>query len=224
MASNNKHNLAELDWLSHIKSTLTNQIILKVVGFTLLISLFFIAYFYVLNHPAYPITRIPLSSVDKLFSFQPLALPLYLSLWVYVGLPLLLMASKRELFEFTMAMSLMCLMGLAIFYYWPTAIAPASINWDLYPSISFLKNIDAAGNACPSLHVATAFFSGNWTAKLLKQFNAPHWIKILNVTWCAGIIYSTLATRQHVALDVLGGLILGYIAILLVSVTYWRKN
>lgn len=224
MTSNNKHNLVEANWLPHIKSTFSSHIILKVVGFALLVSLFFIAYFYVLNHPAYPVTLIPLSFVDELISFQPLALPLYLSLWVYVGIPLLLMATRRELFEFTMAMALMCLVGLAIFYYWPTAIAPANIDWDLYPSISFLKNIDAAGNACPSLHVATAFFSGSWAAKLLRQFRAPHWIKILNVAWCAGIIYSTLATRQHVALDVLGGLILGGIAILLVSIISWRKH
>ncbi|MFW5440720.1 MAG: phosphatase PAP2 family protein [Methylophilaceae bacterium] len=224
MSLKNKHNPAEANWLHHIKATFTSHILLKIVGFTLFISLFFVAYFHVLKHPAYPITLIPLSFVDNLISFQPIALPLYLSLWVYVGIPLVLMASKRELFEFTTAISLMCITGLAIFYYWPTTIAPANIDWRLHPSVSFLKSIDAAGNACPSLHVASAFFSGIWTARLLKHFKAPHWTRALNVIWGAGIIYSTLATRQHVALDVLGGLILGYIAILLVSITYWRRG
>ena len=35
---------------------------------------------------------------------------------------------------------------------------------------------------------------------------------IFNWTWCTGIIYSTLATRQHVAVDVLAGLMLGVLA------------
>ncbi len=224
MSSNNQHNPIKVDWLHHIRTALTSHTLLKVVGFTLFISLFFITYFHVLKHPAYPITLIPLSFVDKLISFQPLALPVYLSLWIYVATPLILIASRRELFEFTTAMLLMCVTGLTIFYFWPTTIAPTNIDWSLYPSISFLKNIDASGNAFPSLHVATAFFSGMWTARLLKRFKAPRWIRILNIIWCAGIIYSTLATRQHVALDILGGLLLGYIAILLVSITYWKKS
>lgn len=35
---------------------------------------------------------------------------------------------------------------------------------------------------------------------------------IFNWTWCIGIIYSTLATRQHVTVDVLAGLMLGVLA------------
>jgi len=38
------------------------------------------------------------------------------------------------------------------------------------------------------------------------------WILILNWAWCTGIVYSALATRQHVAVDVLAGLVLGVLA------------
>jgi membrane-associated phospholipid phosphatase len=31
----------------------------------------------------------------------------------------------------------------------------------------------------------------------------------LNWAWCIGIVYSTVATRQHVVVDVLAGLVLG---------------
>jgi membrane-associated phospholipid phosphatase len=30
--------------------------------------------------------------------------------------------------------------------------------------------------------------------------------------WCTGIVYSALGTRQHVAVDVLAGLVLGVLA------------
>jgi membrane-associated phospholipid phosphatase len=78
--------------------------------------------------------------------------------------------------------------------------------------MNFLKNLDAGGNACPSLHVATAVFSGIWLHRLLRRFGAPSWMPVINGVWCAGIVYSTIAIRQHVALDVLAGLALGLLA------------
>ena len=107
------------------------------------------------------------------------------------------------------AMAGTCLAGLIVFYFWPTAVPAANIDWAQYPDVAFLKSMDASGNACPSLHVATAVFSGIWLHHLLRRFGAPLWILILNWAWCIGIVYSALATRQHVAVDVLAGLVLG---------------
>jgi membrane-associated phospholipid phosphatase len=105
-----------------------------------------------------------------------------------------------------------CLAGLTVFYFWPTAIPAADIDWARYPDVAFLKSMDASGNACPSLHVATAVFSAIWLHHLLRGFGAPLWILILNWAWCTGIVYSALATRQHVAVDVFAGLALGVLA------------
>lgn len=182
---------------------------LKGIGTTLFISLFFVAYFYILQNPAYPVTVMPATLLDRLIGFQPMALPAYLSLWVYVSLPPALLATRRELALYAGAMTGTCLAGLTIFYFWPTAIPPAHIDWALYPDVHFLKTIDASGNACPSLHVATAMFSGVWIDHLLRRFGAPPWTRILNWSWCIAIAYSTLATRQHVAVDMLAGLLLG---------------
>lgn len=210
-------------WHQQIKLALNSHLLFKCVGLTVFISLFFVAYFYVLNHPAFPTTVIPYTAADRLISFQPLALPIYLSLWVYVAFPAMFTIKQRELYEFTLSIALMSITGLTIFYVWPTTTPISEIDWALHPSINFLKSVDAAGNACPSLHVATAFFSGAWLACLLRRINAPHWVKISNVIWCVGIIYSTLATRQHVALDVLGGLVLASVFILLSRAAFWQK-
>ena len=93
-----------------------------------------------------------------------------------------------------------CLAALLVFYFWPTIVPAANIDWALYPDVNFLKNVDASGNACPSLHVATAIFSGIWLHHLLRRFCAPLWLLSFNAAWCIGIVYSALATRQHVAL------------------------
>jgi membrane-associated phospholipid phosphatase len=199
-------------WYRQIAAVITQHVYLKGIGTPLFIGLFFGAYFYVLKAPAYPTTVMPLTWLDQMISFQPWAMPLYVSLWVYVSLPPALLTTRRELYRYGMAMAGTCLVGLIAFYFWPTAVPAADIDWARYPEVAFLKNVDAAGNAFPSLHVATAIFSGIWLDHLLRRFGAPLWSLLLNWTWCIGIIYSALATRQHVAVDVWAGLMLGGVA------------
>lgn len=199
-------------WYRQAAAIIPRHVILKSIGTTLFISLFFGAYFYLLNGPAYPTTVMPLTFLDSLIGFEPLAMPLYVSLWVYVSLPPALLATRRELYAYGAAMAGTCLVGLIIFYFWPTAAPAADIDWALYPGVDFLKSMDASGNAFPSLHVATAIFSGAWLHHLLRRFGGPQWLLMLNGIWCFGIIYSTLATRQHVAVDVWAGLALGGLA------------
>ncbi|HQS81754.1 MAG TPA: phosphatase PAP2 family protein [Thiobacillus sp.] len=199
-------------WYRQIAAAIIQHVYLKNIGIPLFIGLFFGAYFYVLKVPAYPTTVMPITWLDQMISFQPWAMPLYVSLWVYVSLPPALLATRRELYRYGMAMGGTCLLGLIVFYFWPTAVPAAEIDWARHPGVEFLKNVDAAGNAFPSLHVATALFSGIWLGQLLRRFGAPRWSRLVNWLWCIGIIYSTLATRQHVAVDVWGGLMLGGVA------------
>lgn len=192
-----------------LKLVLRRHPYLKAIGTTVFITLFFNAYFYLLKNPAYPITVMPFTWFDRLIGFQPLALPFYLSMWVYVSLPPALLASRRELVFYGVSIAATCLAGLLTFYFWPTSVPAANIDWTLHPEMGFLKSIDASGNACPSLHVATAVFSAVWLHHLLRRLRESPWMQVVNWTWCIGIVYSTLATHQHVFLDVLGGLVLG---------------
>ena len=201
-----------MPWYFQAAHAFRQHMLLKALGTSLFIGVFFAAYFYLLKQPAFPITIMPTLWLDRVINFQPLALNLYLSLWVYVSLPPALFATRRELYRYAIAVAATCLIGLLIFYFWPTAVPVADVDWARYPDVHFLKNIDAAGNAFPSLHVATAVFSGIGLHYLLRRFGAPDWILGLNALWGVGIIYSTLATRQHVAVDVLGGLALGSVA------------
>lgn len=183
--------------------------ILKGVGTTVFISVFFMLYFHVLRHPIYPSTVMPVIWLDHWIQFQPWALPVYLSLWLYVSLVPAFFAIRSELYRYGVAMAMMCAFGLVVFYLWPTSAPSPDIDWARYPNVEFLKHIDASGNAFPSLHVATALYSAFWMHRLLNRFGAPFWIHGVNWAWCVGIIYSTLAIRQHVAVDALAGMVLG---------------
>lgn len=183
--------------------------LLKAIGTTSVITVFFLLYLYLLKNPIFPITEMPLTALDRMIGFQPSALVFYVSLWVYVGLPPALIETRRQLVNYGWAVGTLCLVGLAIFLVWPTAVPPPNIDWDRYPGFGFLKGIDDAGNAFPSLHVATAIYSAIWLERLLRDMGRGAVIRILSWAWCIGIVYSALATKQHVAVDALAGAVLG---------------
>ena len=181
----------------------------KMLGTTLGMTAFFAAYFWVLHHPQGPVTVMPLTFIDRLVGFQPAALPLYFSLWVYVSLAPALVVDRRELLGYGVAAAALGVIGLGLFVLWPTAVPPVEVDWQQHPGFAFLKAADASGNACPSLHVAFAMFTAVWFEHLLRRLGAGRFARFLNWLWCLGILYSTLATRQHVSLDVLAGAALG---------------
>lgn len=183
--------------------------VMKAFSTMLGMAAFFPAYFWVLHHPFFPITSMPLSGIDSLIAFEPAAFPLYGSLWVYVALGPALTKNTRDLTAYIAAATALSLVSMGIYILWPTAVPAFAIDWARHPSIMFLKDADMASNACPSLHVAFAVFTAIWLERCLRELKVPVVPRLLNVLWCLGILYSTIAIRQHVALDVLGGAVLG---------------
>jgi PAP2 superfamily len=198
-------------WAADMRFRLRLRWFWKAVGITGFMWTFFTLYFYLLRHPAQAVFVMPLTALDRAIPFQPAAFVAYASLWFYVGLPAALLLSLRELFIYGLWIGSLCLTGLACFYFWPSAVPPfdfaahAAAQGDKHAGIALLQGVDAAGNACPSLHVATAMFSALWLHRLLRSTGArPLWW-LLNATWLVLIVYSTLAIKQHVLWDVLAG-------------------
>ena len=81
----------------------------------------------------------------------------------------------------------------------------------------FLEGVDAAGNACPSLHVAFAVYTAAGLNSVLKDVRAPFVVRQANFAWAAAICISTLTTGQHVFFDVLAGFALGLLSAKLVT-------
>lgn len=182
---------------------------LKLLATTLWTSLFFVGYFYLLRHPAQPVTMMPLTWVDALVPFQPAMLVPYLSLWFYIGTAPGLQRGFWQLVVYGLWMTALLLTGLAIFYLWPTAVPPPGIDRSLYPGFAMLEGVDASGNACPSMHVAASAFTAVRLHAVLREIGAPTLWRLANLGWVLLIGWSTMAVRQHVALDVLGGVLLG---------------
>jgi membrane-associated phospholipid phosphatase len=185
--------------------------VLKLFGLTGGMTAFFSAYFWLLQHPTHPPLVMPLTFADRWVPFTPAALPLYLSLWVYVSLAPALAVNTAQLRSWALGAISLSVCGLLLFYLYPTAVPPPGVTWADDSLFAFLKNTDAAGNACPSLHVAFAVFTAFVFVRLLPPLGAGRVARALNWLWCAGIVWSTLATRQHVFIDAAAGTVLGAI-------------
>ncbi|HSN18675.1 MAG TPA: phosphatase PAP2 family protein [Gammaproteobacteria bacterium] len=188
---------------------------LKTIGITAYITGFMFIYFTLLRHPQFPVTVMPLTAVDRAIPFAPWSLFLYATLWIYISLVPGMLWSWSEMREYLLQVSLLSLLGFVIFLFWPTEVPAELIDWSHDPAVAFLKSVDAAGNACPSLHVAFAVLSALWLQRLLSHVAMPLHIHLINWLWCLGILYSTLATKQHVALDLYAGVAAGLAVALL---------
>lgn len=196
-------------WKAELRLRFWRHLPLKLVGVTAFVWVFFLGYFYTLRSPVYPVFEMPQTALDRLIPFQPQAMVAYVSLWVYLGVAPGLMLTLKEIIIYGVWTAALCVTGLLIFHFWPTAVPPRQVEVSGLPGFALLQGVDAAGNACPSLHVATAVYTSIWIARLLRIVGAPWTFQALNLVWVTAITYSTVAIRQHVVLDALAGAALG---------------
>jgi hypothetical protein len=172
---------------------------------------FFWGYFAVLHHPLAQPVVMPRTWLDSWIAFSPAAFPAYVSLWVYVSLAPALFGSLRALVHFGLWITALCGFCLAVFWVFPTSTPAFAIDLGAHPEFAVIRGLDASGNAFPSLHVATAVFSALWLNRLFGQLGAPRLLQWLSALQCSAIIWSTIATRQHVVLDAVGGVAVGVV-------------
>jgi hypothetical protein len=196
-------------WLVQVGRRFATLWFLKALGTTAFMAAFFWFYFLVLEQPLYPAIEVPLTWLDHQIPFSPSAYWVYISLWIYVSLPPAFLGNLRVLLKFGVWVTALCAFGLIIFWLLPTKTPIFEIDWRLYPQLAQIKSMDASGNACPSLHVATAVFSAFWIDAILAASTAPRMLRLISVLHCMAIIWSTIAIRQHVVIDVLLGALLG---------------
>lgn len=198
-------------WTAEIGFRIRKLFWLKLLGTTAVTSAFFIGYFYVLRNPVFPVVVMPELALDRWIGFHPWGLFVYLSLWFYIGVGPGLERGFWELVVYGLWLTAMSLTGLLVFYLWPTAVPPLGFDASGFPGFALLQGVDAAGNACPSLHVATAMFTTIRIEQVLRDAGTPRWPRIFNALWFLAIAWSTLAIKQHVVLDALAGAVLGIV-------------
>lgn len=200
--------LSVVPWHTEVRRRLGRDWLVKMSGTMGSIAGFFVLFFWVMHNPPSAHTVMPLTVIDYWVAVSDQAMVLYSSLWLYISLAPALAKDRGELLSCARDAAIMATLGLTVFWFFPTTVPDFSVDWTQYPALQMLKATDVGGNAFPSLHVAFAALVAVQLKRQLSSVNAPVWVHVANMLWALGIIYSTLATRQHVLIDVLGGLLL----------------
>lgn len=200
-------------WMRSLARRIRTHWVLKMFGTMLGIYGFFLLYFWVQRSQAAQAMVVPVTPFDDWVGVSQYAVLPYASLWLYVSLAPALAANMAALRTYITGAVTMAGVGLATYWLFPTRTPAFPVNWSDYPALHLLKTTDLGGNAFPSLHVAFAAHAGAVIARDLHDVGAPAWLRATNWFWCAAIVYSTLATRQHVVIDVAGGLLLAGLAV-----------
>jgi membrane-associated phospholipid phosphatase len=198
-------------WQFEFKRRILRLWFIKATGTAFFLVVFFQLYFALLRFPSATVFEMPITKLDELVTFWPPAFYAYASLWVYTALVPALQPSFKALVVYGFGIGAVCLTGLSFFYFLPTKVPFNALELSTESSLAILRKIDMSGNACPSLHVATAIFTAMCLHRILFAIGSPSWIRLVSWVWCALIVYSTMGIKQHVFWDVAAGIALGAI-------------
>jgi hypothetical protein len=160
-----------------------------------------------------PPQELPLLWIDEAIPLIPWTFLVYTSDYFVFVLAIFLLSEKERFDSFTRMMFGVLFVCGAFFYGFPTTYPrpdyPAEAHWLLGAVMRFVASADSPRNCFPSMHVGLTAVA-TWS---LRHFG------LRTVTafslWSLAIFASTLTTKQHYFLDIVGGLfVMGFIALL----------
>lgn len=177
----------------------------------------YLPYHWLQHHQFFTPTVMPAGFLDRLISFNDDAVWLYLSIYLLMPLGPFLMSRRSDLCRYAAGIVLIGLVADLIFVFFPT-ICPRPLAGAATPLYRLVTDIDNPLHAFPSLHAAFAVFSSRCAVRVLHEMSAPRgWTGVIWV-WVGLILWATLATKQHVAADLVAGSVLGF------GIHFWVFN
>lgn len=152
---------------------------------------------------------LPLTEYDRLVPFIPNSVYVYNSeYFLFIG-AFFLFRDRSNQNRFFWAFVLMNVFCFFIFTFFPTTYPrsdypiPADVHWFTQSVFHGLRTIDDPSNTFPSLHVGCCVLT---TLAFLpkKEFGWKFWVSLV---WSIAVSLSTLTTKQHYIVDILGGTI-----------------
>ena len=121
-----------------------------------------------------------------------------------------LMTSRAQLRRYATGFALLSGLSFVIFALFPVA-SPRPANLEENATLIFITRVDGPLNAFPSLHAGCLVYTIALARRLFGRQLHPGVWAILWV-WAMLILFATLATKQHYALDLLAGGLIGWAA------------
>jgi len=151
-----------------------------------------------------PPQELPLLWIDRIVPLIPWTFLIYTSDYFVFLVVIFLLSEKEKFNSFTRMMFGVLLICGAFFYGFPTTYPrpeyPTETHWLLGAVMQFVALADSPRNCFPSMHVGLTAVA-TWSLRHLG-------FRTLSIfsLWSFAIFASTLTTKQHYFLDILGGL------------------
>lgn len=163
-----------------------------------------VPYFWLQRNTFFPITTMPQTPLDLWLGFNPQAVWVYLSLFLLMPIAPMQMDRIYQLRRYALGVVAMSAVANVIFLFWPTAVE-REIGGGTDMIYRALVAVDMPLNAFPSLHAAIAVYSALCCEQVWR---CRSW-RVVIWPWVLAIVWAMLSIKQHVALDAVGGILLG---------------
>jgi hypothetical protein len=182
----------------------------KLLLFVTLVPAFTLFYYVPQWIPIFAPGTIPLTPIDRWISFEPWWIWPYMSMYIMLPLPPLLATRGRDLWRYTIGMTIMFATCCVFFFLWPIAYPrPPLANASASGFYKLVTSIDQPINSLPSLHAGLTAYTMFFAARALRDLPRRAYVAMLIVgwAWAAVILYGTLATKQHYLIDLPPGML-----------------
>jgi len=175
----------------------------KYISLPLLLFLYLSSYLLTNQLPIFKPQRLFFMPKENNIPFIDWSIAIYFSIFIQILIAALIL-NKEKYSKGVIMASLIIFLHLPIFILFPTCLPRTALNM---PAASILKlayrtmhTIDPPNNCFPSLHISISFL----TTYILWQQSKK--LGIIFFIWSLAIAISTLTTKQHYIIDIIGGL------------------
>jgi hypothetical protein len=190
---------------------------LKAILSVVVSVLFCVPYMLIGHRPLMPVHTLPLSWLDQVIGFHPNEwVWIYQSVYLPINLIPWLSERRDHLRRYVIGFSMLSLISFTIFILYPIpgpkpkVPNPTGMYW-------LLLQYDAPFNSLPSLHAGLLIYTLAYGKRILGN-QIPPGMGSLCILWAGLILYGTLATKEHYAIDIIAGAALAFF----VHWTTWR--
>lgn len=152
--------------------------------------------------------------LDKLITFNPYSIYLYLSFFILIWYTFIKIEDK-SIRELSIMIPASAFFAAIIYILYPTTISREinNINSDILTSTLYyvINKSDSSMNCLPSLHGAITVICVYYL--LINESRI--WLNIKYIIWGLAICWSAVAIRQHLSIDIISGMLYGVILLLL---------
>ncbi len=179
---------------------------------TLLINVFFWAgYGWLGRHTVFPRWVPPLTWLDTTIPFQPRPWAgVYLSPFLFTGGLPWLIDTRDGVRRYSVGLAVMSAVSFVVFLLLPVA-SPRPPEVAVEGAMAVILGYDGTLNAFPSLHAGFLAYMARLAWRMFGGA-APVTVGVVTMVWGSAILYATIATRQHYALDLVAGVLVGILA------------